>query len=174
MSLRLGPLVVDAADPPALSTFWAAVLGVDTQRPLLVFRPQDRPKTVKNRVHVDLDVRDIAALLDLGARVLAEYPGWTTLADIEGNEFCAFPESGMEALPPACSPSARTATAPKSSPPGGRRGWGPSCATDPTGRRGGSTGHPAGRTSSGSSSASTTAVSFRTAGGGASTRPPTG
>ncbi|GAT07219.1 VOC family protein [Mycolicibacterium novocastrense] len=99
MSVRLGPLVVDAADPPALSAFWAAVLGVDAQRRLLVFRPQDRPKTVKNRVHVDLDVRDIAALLDLGARVLAEHPGWTTLADIEGNEFCAFPRKRDEGPP---------------------------------------------------------------------------
>ncbi|KUI34413.1 hypothetical protein AU197_06935 [Mycobacterium sp. IS-1590] len=100
MSVRLGPLHVDAADPPALSAFWAAVLDDEAQRRLLVFRPQDRPKTVKNRVHLDLYVSDIAALLDLGARVLAEHPGWTTFADIEGNEFCAFPGE-PDAGPPA-------------------------------------------------------------------------
>ncbi|OBF96123.1 hypothetical protein A5790_05335 [Mycobacterium sp. 852002-51152_SCH6134967] len=92
MTVRLGPLVVDAADPPAMTAFWAAVLGAEAQRRLLVFRPQNCPKTVKNRVHVDLYVRDVASLLDLGARVLAEHTGWTMLADIEGNEFCAFPQ----------------------------------------------------------------------------------
>lgn len=101
MSTRLGPLVVDAVDPSTLSAFWAAVLGAEAQRRLLVFRPQDRPKTVKNRVHVDLYVRDVASLLDLGARVLAEHSWWTTLADIEGNEFCAFPDDQQGEDPPA-------------------------------------------------------------------------
>lgn len=90
MTVRLGPLVVEAVDPPALAAFWAAVLGDEAPRRLL-FRPQRRPKTVKNRVHVDLYVRDIGQLVQHGARVLAEHPTWTTLADIEGNEFCAFP-----------------------------------------------------------------------------------
>ncbi len=90
MSLVLGPLRVDAADPAAMETFWAGVLGRPSQRDLLSFRPERQPKTVKNRVHLDLYVRDIAPLLDLGARVLAEHRGWVTLADVEGNEFCAF------------------------------------------------------------------------------------
>ncbi|ULE31884.1 VOC family protein [Mycobacterium sp. IDR2000157661] len=53
MTLRLGPLVVEAADPPAVAAFWAAVLGADAQRRLQVVG-QERPKTVKNRVHFDL------------------------------------------------------------------------------------------------------------------------
>lgn len=97
MSVRLGPLVVESADPHAMSAFWAAVLGSAAARRLLVFRPQDRPKTVKNRVHLDLYVRDTAALVDLGARIIAEHAGWTTLADIEGNEFCAFPDDRGDA-----------------------------------------------------------------------------
>lgn len=101
MSLRLGPLVVDAADPRTLSAFWAAVLGEAAQHRLLAFRPEQRPKTLKNRVHVDLYVRDIAPLLDLGARVLAEHVGWTTLADLEGNEFCAFADPECTGNAPA-------------------------------------------------------------------------
>jgi hypothetical protein len=67
----------------------------------VTFRQEQRPKVVKNRVHLDVYVRDIAPLLALGARVLDEYPDWVTLADVENNEFCAFvdPELGDE--PPA-------------------------------------------------------------------------
>lgn len=98
MSLRLGPLVVEAADPPAVAAFWTAVLGADAQR-RLVFRSQERPKTVKNRVHLDLYVHDVASLVRSGARVLAEHPAWTTLADVEGNEFCAFPDPSQPVHP---------------------------------------------------------------------------
>ncbi|MHA7985090.1 VOC family protein [Rathayibacter sp. CAU 1779] len=49
-------------------------------------------KVVKNRVHFDLRAEDSASevrrLIGLGARILAEYDGWTTMADPEGNEFC--------------------------------------------------------------------------------------
>ncbi|WP_396906237.1 VOC family protein [Mycolicibacterium phlei] len=101
MSLTLGPLVVEAEDPEALAAFWTTLLGARECGRLLTFRPQERPKTVKNRVHVDLYVRDVTRLVDLGARVLAEHPGWTTMADPEGNEFCAFPDPQTPAEPPA-------------------------------------------------------------------------
>jgi Glyoxalase-like domain len=101
VTLRLGPLVVDAVDPAAAEAFWAAALGTPAQRALLTFRPQLRPKTVKNRVHLDVYVRDIGPLRDLGARVLAEHPAWVTLADIEGNEFCAFVDPVLDGGPPA-------------------------------------------------------------------------
>lgn len=92
MSARLGPLVVEAADPASLSDFWSAAIGSAACAQHLSFRPQRESKTVKNRVHLDLAVDDVAVLLDLGARVLADHrPGWVTLADVEGNEFCAFP-----------------------------------------------------------------------------------
>jgi hypothetical protein len=97
VTARLGPLIVDAADPSALSDFWTAAIGAVACERYLSFRPQREPKTVKNRVHLDLAVREVSSLLDLGARVLADHrPGWMTLADVEGNEFCAFPAE----LPP--------------------------------------------------------------------------
>lgn len=99
--MRLGPLLVDAADPTAAETFWAAALGAPAQLALLSFRPQRRPKTVKNRVHLDVYVRDTAPLLDLGARVLAEHSAWVTLADVEGNEFCAFKDQEHDDRTPA-------------------------------------------------------------------------
>ena len=92
---------MDAVDPASAEAFWAAALGGSAQRALLTFRQQLRPKTVKNRVHLDVYVRDIAPLLDLGARVLAEHPAWVTLADVEGNEFCAFADPAGEDRPPA-------------------------------------------------------------------------
>lgn len=101
MTVRLGPLVVDAVDPAAVEGFWAAVLGESVQRDLLLFRPQVRPKVVKNRVHLDVYVRDVAPLVDLGARVIAEYSLWVTLADIEGNEFCAFLDPALHGESPA-------------------------------------------------------------------------
>jgi hypothetical protein len=98
----LGPLMVDAVDPEALAEFWAAAFGTPAQRALLSFRPESRPKSVKNRVHLDVRVFDIGPLIDLGARVLADYrPERVTMADIEGNEFCAFLDADCVPLPPA-------------------------------------------------------------------------
>ncbi len=52
------------------------------------------PKTVKNRVHLDIYARSIDDLVALGATVPlpAEESGfaWTVMLDPEGNEFCAF------------------------------------------------------------------------------------
>jgi len=61
-------------------------------RPRFFFQLVAEPKTVKNRLHLDLGAADPAAeverLVALGARVVARYEGWTTLADPEDNEFC--------------------------------------------------------------------------------------
>jgi hypothetical protein len=96
MTATLGPLLVDAADPSAAAAFWSAALGPEEQQRFLRFGPQHGPKTVKNRVHLDVGVgpdhRAVERLLALGARLLADHlPEWVTLADVEGNEFCAFP-----------------------------------------------------------------------------------
>jgi Glyoxalase-like domain len=60
--------------------------------------PVTYPKTVKNRVHLDLTSgaadrdREIDRLLGLGARRVdirqTGAESWTVLADPEGNEFC--------------------------------------------------------------------------------------
>jgi hypothetical protein len=102
VTVALGPLVVDAADPRAIGAFWAAVLGARAQRALLSFRPQTQAKTVKNRVHLDVYARTVEPLLELGATVFAEYrPQRVTLADVEGNEFCAFLDSQLPDESPA-------------------------------------------------------------------------
>jgi hypothetical protein len=104
MTVQLGPLLVEAEDPAAVTRFWEAALGEAACRRHLIIRPQRRPKVVKNRVHLDVYVRDVTPLLALGARVLDEYPSErrATLADVEGNEFCAFIDPDRsEAEPPA-------------------------------------------------------------------------
>lgn len=107
---RLYEVVVDCADPAALARWWAEVLGgrwsYDADHgwaaveeipgapfDYLVFVPVPEPKTVKNRVHWDVEVPDVRLLTDHGARVLRspdDEVSWTVLADPEGNEFCAF------------------------------------------------------------------------------------
>jgi hypothetical protein len=61
-------------------------------RPRLFFQLVPEPKTVKNRVHLDLTCADLDAEVDrlvtLGASVVGRYDEWVTLADPEGNEFC--------------------------------------------------------------------------------------
>ena len=59
--------------------------------PALAFNETNQPKTVKNRIHIDLNSTDALAerdrLVNLGATILE----WNTdqvLADPEGNEFC--------------------------------------------------------------------------------------
>lgn len=104
MTVQLGPLLVEAEDPAAVTRFWEAALGEAACRRHLAIGPQRQAKVVKNRVHFDVYVREVASLLALGALVLAEYPSErrATLADVEGNEFCAFIDPGRPvAEPPA-------------------------------------------------------------------------
>lgn len=91
MTASLGRLIVDADDVAAVRGFWETALGPDACARLLEVVPQERPKVVKNRVHLDVYVRDVDVLLAMGARVLDAYPPLrATLVDVEGNEFCAF------------------------------------------------------------------------------------
>jgi len=48
------------------------------------------PRTVKNRVHLDIHTRSIDSLVQRGARVINEEDRWTVMTDPEGGEFCAF------------------------------------------------------------------------------------
>jgi hypothetical protein len=105
MPLSFKDLCLDAADPVAVATFWAAALGHELEVfddgdaavsgpnfPKIWVDAVPEPKVVKNRVHLDLRVPDVAALVQLGATVLAEHERWTVLGDPEGNELCAFPD----------------------------------------------------------------------------------
>lgn len=70
------------------------MVAIDSPDGSLVFFVQEvpEPRTVKNRMHVDVRLRDQAhldELLRLGATVLSEHDRWRVLTDPEGNEFCA-------------------------------------------------------------------------------------
>jgi len=76
----------------------AALNSPDPGRPRVLFQLVPEPKTVKNRVHLDIHVgaerreAEVARLVGLGATELwrgAQGPfEWATLADPQGNEFC--------------------------------------------------------------------------------------
>jgi hypothetical protein len=109
---------MDAVDALALAEFWRRVLGgtlVDLKdgsaridppegadkTQVIWIDPVPEPRTGKTRVHLDLDLPapDPGPLVAAGARVLSE-PGaddhWWVLADVDGNEFCAFPPKEPE------------------------------------------------------------------------------
>jgi catechol 2,3-dioxygenase-like lactoylglutathione lyase family enzyme len=98
MSVKLGTVVVDCADPEALSRFWCDVLEwhfvdrdddgaveigpADQQHLTLLFQPVPERKTSKT---------ELERLVALGARKVDLGQGdqsWFVLADPEGNEFC--------------------------------------------------------------------------------------
>ena len=62
---------------------------VEASGPAFWFNRVPEPKTVKNRVHIDVfgDVDDLSAW---GAGLLARHERWTVMSDPEGNEFCVF------------------------------------------------------------------------------------
>jgi predicted enzyme related to lactoylglutathione lyase len=111
--VRLHHIVIDTHDLPRLAEFWTRalrwdilsesereiVIGADLNAPVgICLMPVSDPKTVKNRVHLDLTSRaedrdrEIERLLALGARRVdigqTGDESWTVLADPEGNEFC--------------------------------------------------------------------------------------
>ncbi|MGI8614013.1 MAG: VOC family protein [Nocardioidaceae bacterium] len=101
-------IVVDTSDAVRISAWWADVLGAERkdhehgysylepvpEAPLesLVFVPVPEPKTVKNRIHIDVTTPDVQLLVGAGARLLRaqdEEISWSILVDPDGNEFCA-------------------------------------------------------------------------------------
>jgi len=113
MSISVSAISFDAHDAAGLVHFWAQALhrtvndgateefasiaaGTDSRLgAMLMFHKVPESKTVKNRVHVDLQATDVVAeadrLTSLGAqqmRSLAENNNrWISLRDPEGNEF---------------------------------------------------------------------------------------
>ena len=78
------------------SSFFASIGLTDSTRIAYMFIQVPEGKTVKNRVHLDLDADDVESevtrAIALGATRIHEKDEfgmhWTTLADPEGNEFC--------------------------------------------------------------------------------------
>ena len=112
MTISLGGVVIDCAEPRAVAEFWTAATGgkvimdvgdggflmiqTSDDAPYLGLQKVPEPRTVKNRVHPDFSAKDrpaeVARLVGLGATQLGEFDmgtfAWTVLADPEGNEFC--------------------------------------------------------------------------------------
>lgn len=122
MASKFTELAIDCADPDGLARFWCSVLDYEVQDeddgivtigspmvpegenrlgpvpPTLTFARVPEGKTVKNRLHLDVNPTDreqdeeVRRLLDLGARHAdvgqTGDESWVTLADPEGNEFC--------------------------------------------------------------------------------------
>ncbi|RSN67952.1 MULTISPECIES: VOC family protein [Actinomadura] len=109
---KVGNLVFDCTDLDAMAAFWGALLGMkETSRdedwrdleplggrgPVLSFQLVPERKTIKNRIHLDLEVPDIRAAGErargLGATPAGEPMGnpespFRVWYDPEGNEFC--------------------------------------------------------------------------------------
>ena len=114
MTLQLGNITFDCADSARVAAFWSAALNRplddgpsewfasigrgDGSQTVWLFIKVPEAKQAKNRCHVDLraDNREaeVARLLALGAQHYHDYDEhnfqWTTLLDVEGNEFCVF------------------------------------------------------------------------------------
>ncbi|KRE54531.1 VOC family protein [Phycicoccus sp. Soil748] len=104
---RFQDLCLDVSDEGRQAAFWSAVLGLTaregrtdpavlegaTPQQSLWLNTVPEPKTVKHRVHLDVDTESVEALEALGATVLVpatDEQRWTVMADPEGGEFCAF------------------------------------------------------------------------------------
>ncbi|MFF7409713.1 VOC family protein [Streptomyces lydicus] len=114
MTSLIRHITIDCTDAYRLARFWAEALGgslaeddfpgdpeatVTSAGGALLFVSVPDAKSVKNRVHLDLQPQDrsrdeeVERLLALGAVLVADHrrpdgTGWATMADPEGNEFC--------------------------------------------------------------------------------------
>ncbi|MEV0806186.1 VOC family protein [Micromonospora sp. NPDC050200] len=115
---ELHAIVINCRDPYLLAPFWSLVTGLPVvpedeakladrslapgesvllrdphrHRPGIWISPVD-DLPGPGRIHLDLvgDAEERAAVLEAGATVIRELPGWTVFADPEGNEFCLLP-----------------------------------------------------------------------------------
>ncbi len=112
MTSVFGELCIDCHDAERLARFWCQVLdydildrdegyveiGKEGKLPTILFAPVPERKTVKNRLHIDVNPVDrdqgaeVERILALGASRADVGQGddvsWVVLADPEGNEFC--------------------------------------------------------------------------------------
>ncbi|MFF6775004.1 VOC family protein [Streptomyces sp. NPDC012637] len=120
-------VTIDCSDAYALASFWAGVLDsrvseddkpgdpealVETPGAGLLFIRVPEKKSVKNRVHLDLQPQDrtrdeeVERLIALGATLFDDQrrpdgTGWVVLQDPEGNEFCVERSKAERAATPA-------------------------------------------------------------------------
>ena len=100
---RYKDLCIDASDPHALSAFWGPLLGWEPhphedgdsclrvgEQVMVWFNKVPEPKTVKNRLHIDINAESLDPAMRSGAVLYDEQPRWTVLRDPDGQEFCVF------------------------------------------------------------------------------------
>jgi len=126
MASSLRNITVDCSDALRLGRFWASALGWNVyhdddpevvvapsyppvgEGPQLLFIPVPEPRTVKNRLHLDIQPSDrsrdaeVERLLALGGTVVEDHrnddgTGWVWMADPEGNDFCVERSAGERA-----------------------------------------------------------------------------
>ena len=115
--LKIGNITFDCENPARVAQFWGDALGYKVEAfgdgfsqaahpegigPNLLFIKVPEPRTVKNRMHIDLETdnreAEVERLVGLGAtrgetHTVAEYNlTWTVLHDSEGNELCVCQE----------------------------------------------------------------------------------
>lgn len=103
----IASITFDCSDANGLAGFWSALLGRTVAHgateayaelegvPGMTFIAVPEAKSAKNRLHLDVLVKELGAEVDrasaLGARRQAEFDEggfrWTTFTDPEGNEF---------------------------------------------------------------------------------------
>ena len=99
-------LCIDVSDESRMARFWSAAAGLDvathtdgdsiltgpTPQHTISLNDVPEPKTVKHRVHLDVNGGSVAEYEALGAHVLADWVpfAWIVMADPEGGEFCLF------------------------------------------------------------------------------------
>ncbi len=110
MKYGLDQVVIDCESAQRLARFWSTVLGgsaVDRHNgwwhveapgfPKLAFQPVPESKSVKNRLHLDIEVESMTEAVHLataaGARQIGEVVhdesgAFQVMLDPEGNEFC--------------------------------------------------------------------------------------
>jgi predicted enzyme related to lactoylglutathione lyase len=111
---RVSFTTIDANDPGRLAGFWSEVLGAEVEETsdegrfvflgeangfVLSFQRVPEPKSVKNRVHLDIRVEELQEATDVVLALGGSWDGnertlddarWRTLKDPEGNEFDIF------------------------------------------------------------------------------------
>jgi hypothetical protein len=111
--LKIGNVTFDCESPARVAEFWGTALGYNVENvndglsvathpegvpPMLLFIKVPEPRTVKNRMHMDVSAdnreAEVARLVGLGAtrgetHKMPQYSiTWTVLQDPEGNELC--------------------------------------------------------------------------------------
>jgi hypothetical protein len=106
-------LCIDVSDARVSGEYWATMLGWSLEmhddgdghlrdesgRIQVWLNVVSEPKTVKNRVHIDVNAESVQRAVDAGATIEQVLPRWTMLLDPDGQEHCVFPREQVTRRP---------------------------------------------------------------------------